>query len=99
MGTAQTAKPVLVVSFPSYEKLMADVDFLGQLAGQPNRSQQIEAMIQVFTQGQGLKGLDKTKPWGGAVFATDADFSPVAFRAGNQRQGTCRRFSQRGWTC
>ncbi len=79
LAHAQTAKPVVVVSFPSYEKLMADVDFLGQLAGQPNRSQQLEAMIQVFTQGQGLKGLDKTKPWGGALMATDADFSPVAF--------------------
>ncbi len=79
LAHAEAAKPVVVVSLPSYEKLMADIDFLGQLAGQPNRSQQVEAMVQVFTQGQGLKGLDKTKPWGGALLSDGSELTPVAF--------------------
>lgn len=79
LAHAEDTKPVLVVSFPSYEKLMADIDFLGQLTGQPNRSQQIEALVQVFTQGQGLKGLDKTKPWGAALLSHGSELTPVAF--------------------
>jgi hypothetical protein len=76
---AQTSKPMLVISLPSYEKLMADVDFFGELRGQPGGSQQLEAMVQVFTQGQGLKGLDKSKPWGVAVLTSGSDVEPVAF--------------------
>ncbi|HTQ37459.1 MAG TPA: hypothetical protein VMJ32_00425 [Pirellulales bacterium] len=75
---AQTAKPVMVVSLPSVDELLANVDFLGQLGGQPNASMMINGLIQAYTQGQGLKGLDKSKPLGFVVgIADDGSFAPA----------------------
>ncbi len=64
----EALKPVILAVFPSYDELMADVDYLGGLSGQPQASQQIEQILALFTQGQGLAGLDKTKPCGAAMF-------------------------------
>ena len=64
----EALKPVVLAVFPSYDELMADVDYLGGLSGQPQASQQIEQMLALFTQGQGLAGLDKSKPCGVAMF-------------------------------
>ncbi len=67
-ASAQEApKPVLVAVFPSYDELLADIDYLGQLAGQPQASQQIEQILALVTQGQGLAGLDKARPCGAAL--------------------------------
>ncbi len=77
-GHAQNSKPVLVISIPSYNDLMANVNFFGQMAGQPNASQQIEMPIGFMT--QGLKGFDKTKPIGMVVNTDDAGgFVPLVF--------------------
>ncbi len=76
---AESYSPVAVVSLPSYDKLVADVDFIGKLTGQPGLSQQMDGMIRVFTQGQGLKGLDKSKPWGVAVTIENSSPVPMAF--------------------
>ena len=57
-------KPLAVVVFSSYDELMKDVDFLGSLGGQPQASQMIDQMLQMFTQNKGLAGLDKSKPIG-----------------------------------
>jgi len=62
--TAAESKPLAVVAFSSVDELMKDVDFLGSLGDQPNASQNIEMMIQMFTQQKGLAGLDRTKPIG-----------------------------------
>jgi hypothetical protein len=61
------AKPVAVVAISGYDELMKDVDFLGSLAGQPQASQNIDVMLQMFTQQKGLEGLDKTLPLGAVV--------------------------------
>jgi hypothetical protein len=73
--SAQTMKPVVVVSLAGYDELMSDVDFLGQITGIPMLSAQMaEEGLKQITQGQGLKGLDKKKPWGG-VLLSDGGFN------------------------
>ncbi len=64
---AELGKPMAVVSLASYDEQMANIDFLGQLGGQQNASRALDGMITMMTQGQGLKGLDKSKPWGFTV--------------------------------
>ena len=63
-------KPLVTVSFSGYDSLRADLDFLGKLSDNPQLAQQMEGTLAMLTKGQGLAGLDKTKPWG-AVMQTD----------------------------
>ena len=77
VGAPQAAKPVLVISIPSYNDILANVDFLGKLAGQPAAAQQMDQMVGLFA--QGLKGLDRTRPIGVVVSSEGADFTPLAF--------------------
>jgi hypothetical protein len=65
-------KPVVVVSISGYDQLKNDIDFLGKLGGTPNVSKQLEGLLDFFTQGQGLAGLDKTKPIGAALLTDDS---------------------------
>lgn len=78
---AQTMKPVVVVSVNSYDELMSDVDFLGQVTGiQMLSSQMAEEHLKQVTQGQGLQGLDRKKPLGGALMTDGGgDFRPLGF--------------------
>ena len=64
-------KPVLVVSFSGYDAIKQDVEFLGKLGGNPDMAKGLEGMLTIATQGAGVKGLDKTRPWG-MVVETDA---------------------------
>jgi len=78
--SAQTMKPVVVVSLAGYDELMSDIDFLGQITGLPMVSASMaEENLKMVTQGQGLKGLDKKKPWGGAVLTDGTEFKFVVF--------------------
>ena len=60
MAHAQAAKPVLVISIPSYNDLLANVDFLGQLAGQPGAAQQVDGMVGFMA--RGLRGSITRSP-------------------------------------
>jgi hypothetical protein len=71
-------KSVAVVSITSYDELLKDLSFLGEIAGTPGLDQQLDGMLKLFTQGQGLKGLDTTRPWGIAVLTNDVQFQPIA---------------------
>ena len=68
-GAMQT---VAVVALSGYDPLMEDIGYLGALGGRPEGAQMIEGMINLFTQGKGLEGMDKTKPWG-VVVQTDGN--------------------------
>jgi hypothetical protein len=57
-------QPLAVVAVNSYDQLVQDIDFLGGLIGQPQASQQLDMMLNLFTQNQGLAGLDKSRPLG-----------------------------------
>ena len=68
--SAGEAKPVAVVAFAGYEELMKDINFIGELGDQKGASDMIDQFVQLFTQGKGLAGFDKTKPIG-AIIQTD----------------------------
>jgi len=73
-------KPVLSVAVSGVQELIDDLDYLGDLAGQPGSGQQLEAMSVFFTQGHGLEGVDRKRPWGAAVNATeDGQFQVLIF--------------------
>ena len=57
-------KPVAVLSIAGYDRLMSDIDFIGGLADNPDLGKNLEGMIKLFTQGQGLAGLDRKRPLG-----------------------------------
>ncbi|REK19197.1 MAG: hypothetical protein DWQ37_02040 [Planctomycetota bacterium] len=70
-------KPVAVLAIASYDRLMTDIAFIGNLAGSPDLDKNIEGMIQLFTQGQGLAGLDKTRPLGVTLATDGVSFQPL----------------------
>jgi hypothetical protein len=70
-------KNVAVIAGAKYEKLIADINFLGTLAGKPESGQMIEGAFAFFTQGKGANALDKTKPWGVIVQTDGSQFLPV----------------------
>src|SRR5690242_19277467 len=76
---ADLGKPVFVVSIAGYSEQLSNIDFFAALGGQPNASQQLEGMLQMFTRGQGLKGLDKSKPWGIAAMTDGSSQQLLAF--------------------
>jgi hypothetical protein len=76
---AQEMKNLVVVSVSEYDELLGDLGFLGEMAGKPDLAQMLEQTLNLFTQQQGLAGLDKTKPWG-AVLRTDGlQFQAIGF--------------------
>jgi hypothetical protein len=64
------AKPVAVVAFAGYDELMKDLNFIGELGDHNGTSDVVEQFVQLFTQGKGLAGFDKSKPVG-AIIQTD----------------------------
>lgn len=74
---APVVKPVAVLTIASYEKLMTDIAFIGNLAGSPDLDKNLEGMIQLFTQGQGFAGLDKKRPIGIALTTDGTQFQPL----------------------
>ena len=78
-GAQNGSKPVIVISLSGYGKVLEDVGFVGRLAQQPGLQQQVEAMVTLFTQGQGLNGLDKKRPWGVVLNSVNGDFQPIGF--------------------
>jgi hypothetical protein len=74
---ASESKPVAVLSIASYDRLMTDLAFIGNLTGNPDLDKNIEGMIQLFTQGQGLAGLDRARPLGVALTTDGLQFQPL----------------------
>jgi hypothetical protein len=74
---AGTLKPLAVVSLASYDELMKDIAFVGKLADRPELDKALEGLLAVVTQGKGLAGVDKTRPWG-IVTAVEGD-KPVGY--------------------
>lgn len=75
---ADDPKPVVVAAFSGYAELKRDLTYLGTLSGSPEIADQLEGMLNIFTQGQGLKGLDKDRPWGASLsIAPDAQKYPI----------------------
>ena len=73
-GELQT---IAAVAVAGYDNLMGDIGFLGQLGGRPESAQMLEGMIALFTQGQGVQGLDKTKPVGMLIQTDGMQVHPI----------------------
>ena len=69
-------KPLVTISFSGYDELMTDIGYIGKLAGNPDMAKGLDGMLTLMTQGKGLAGLDKSRPWG-AVVSTDGQTFPV----------------------
>jgi hypothetical protein len=76
---AQGAKPIAVLSIASYERIMADVAMFGNLAGNPDLDKNLDGMLKLFTQGQGLAGLDQKRPWCITLTTDDVSFQPLVY--------------------
>jgi len=63
-------KTLAVVSVASYDELMGDVGLIGKLTDNPDLPEGLEALLNLFTKGRGLAGLEKSRP-GGLVIQTD----------------------------
>ncbi len=72
--SAGAMKPLAIVTLSGYDEILKDVNFVGSMAGQPQAAQQLEMMLQMFTQNKGLAGLDKTRPLGAIVLSNGAEF-------------------------
>jgi hypothetical protein len=72
-------KPLLVISLANYQGMIDDLDFVGQVSGTPDMGKGVEGLISLVTQGQGLVGLDKSKPWGMAASTDGVSFQILGF--------------------
>jgi hypothetical protein len=76
---AGAGKPVAVLSIAGYDRIMADVAMFGNLAGNPDLDKNLEGMLKLFTQGQGLNGLDQKRPWCISLTTDDVSFQPLVY--------------------
>jgi len=77
----QPAEPAILVQIKSAGELLDDVQHVAGLITGPLGAMQVQGLIQQFTQGQGLKGIDQTKPAGAIItFGDFGEFQmPVFF--------------------
>ena len=68
---ADGAKPMATIAFSGYDALIADIECIGKLCDQPDLVKMIEGQLAMMTQGKGLAGVDKSRPWGIVVLAGD----------------------------
>lgn len=77
---AAETKPIAAVAIASYNDVLSDVNFVGELIQQPQLGVTMEALLTVVTQGQGLAGIDKTRSSGVIIQAgSEADVSGYIF--------------------
>ena len=78
-GAAET-KPMAALAVASYNDLVSDVNFVGSLVGRPQLGGAMEGLLAMVTQGKGLAGVDKTRPWGLIVQASgEEDITAYVF--------------------
>lgn len=72
-------EPLFVVALAGYDALYGDLDFLGKISDQPELARGLEGFLILFTNNQGLAGIDKARPWGGIVDTDGQDFRRLTF--------------------
>lgn len=73
------SKPIVTVAFSGYDNLVSDLNFVGDLAGNPQLGSALEMTTMLATGGQELKSLDKSKPWGAVLVADEAGIRGLGF--------------------
>src|SRR5262245_20067965 len=71
-------KNVAVVAVAPWDKLTADVSYIGSLSGNPQLGQVMSGYFALFTQNKGPNAIDKQQAWGIIVQTDGAQFLPVA---------------------
>jgi hypothetical protein len=74
--TGQEVKPIVTVAFSGYGELIADLNFINNLAGNPQSGVVVEMLIKA---GGEVKSLDQSKPWGAVVLAKGPEIQVVGF--------------------
>jgi len=59
-----------MASMASYDQMRENLDLVAEMAGRPGLGKGAEGMMMFVTGGQGLKGIDKSRPWG-VLMGTD----------------------------
>ncbi len=76
LGTSEAraadVKLVGVACHSGYDGMKADLDLLAEIIGRPELGKMADGMIALATQGRGIQGLDKTRPWG-VLVGTDGE--------------------------
>lgn len=72
-------KPLFVVSFAGWQELIDDIDLVGKETDDPELAEGLEGLLTLVTQGQGLQGLDKSRPWGLVVQTDELQFQILGF--------------------
>ncbi|NLE36712.1 MAG: hypothetical protein GX621_01660 [Pirellulaceae bacterium] len=70
---AELTKPMATISFSGHDAVISDIDYLGKLGDNPDLAMVAEGFLAAATQGKGLDGLDKARPWGVALFPNPTD--------------------------
>ena len=84
---AAETKPIAALAVASYNDLVGDVNFVGSLIERPQLGAVMDGGVALVTQGKGLVGVDKTRPWGVIVQASgEDDFYRLCVRAGDRFQ-------------
>jgi len=78
-ANAQQVKPMVVVSVKSYKQLITDLNTMGEISEMPGLGLALDQLLNQFTQGQGIPGLDKDKPWGLAVSLNGVELQVLGF--------------------
>jgi len=76
---AAGSKTVAVISIESYDDLLGDVAFVGKISNNPGLDKNLEGMLKLFTQGRGVAGLDRQRPWGVVLTIDNMEMKPFAF--------------------
>ncbi len=66
---AAEPKPIAALAVTNYDNLIGDVNFVGGLAERPQLGVALDGLVTLLTQGKGLAGVDKARPWGAIVQA------------------------------
>jgi hypothetical protein len=72
-------QPMFVVAHKGFAELMSDLEFIGEVSDNQDLAGGLEGLLTIFTGGQELDWLDKSKPWGLAVSSDGIEFQILAF--------------------
>ena len=76
---AEEMKPLVVASFAGFGELVDDLNFVGEVSDVDDLGTSLEGMLEMFTQGQGLAGIDRDRPWGLVVSTNGGEFQLLGF--------------------
>ena len=75
-------RPLVVVSFAGYDRLVADIGAIGQWSGDAGLGQRVQLVLLTVPQSDPAKGpltLDTKRPWGAALWAASQRPFPTCF--------------------